>query len=105
MKVDTENLQIKVGPAVSSLVERLSSFGGYFVQSAYTMVSFIGRFVLRVSILYQKFHHRNILLAQSDIKKKKNYSLDDVRAGKSVQFGVPLSDMANWWSKYWVCIK
>ena len=47
------------GPAVLSIVERLSSFRGDFLYSVHTRVlglSFVGRFVLFQSVLYQRFH-------------------------------------------------
>ena len=45
-----------MGPIILSFVERLSSFGGYFVQSVHIM-SFAGRFVLFQSVVYRRFHY------------------------------------------------
>ena len=50
-------MDVKADTIGTPFVERLSSLGGYFVQSVCTFgVSFVGRFFLFQSVLYRRFY-------------------------------------------------
>ncbi len=53
-----------LGPSLLSFVERLSSFGGYFVQNVYRREHLVCLCSLFRSVLYQSFHSIRILQPQ-----------------------------------------